>query len=72
MPIAPQHVTLVRPIAWAPEALIAAGVPAARVRQLLADGPRAVPERPRLSVTGRRRADATTRYVWGLDLGFLL
>ncbi|MGE0363039.1 MAG: hypothetical protein AB7R67_20160 [Vicinamibacterales bacterium] len=63
---------LTRPVAWAPEAIVEAGVPAAQVRTLLADGPRAVPERPRLSVDGRRRGEPTTRYVWGPDLRVLL
>lgn len=62
---------LYRPIPWAPEALVAAGLPAETVRRCLADGPRAVPERPRLSTTGRKRGPATTRYVWGPDLRFL-
>jgi hypothetical protein len=62
-----------RPIAWAPEALVDAGVvPADRVRFLIADGPRAVPERPRLSATGRKRGESTRHYIWGPDLRFLL
>lgn len=58
--------------AYAPGALVDAGVPPLLVRTLLASGPRAVPERPRLSCTGRRRADFTTQYVWGPDARVLL
>jgi hypothetical protein len=58
--------------AYTPGALIEAGVPAALVRTLIADGPRAVPERARESVTGRRRSEPTTHYVWGPDARRLL
>lgn len=65
--------TLTRPIAWAPEALVEAGViTGEQARRFLADGKRAVPERPRLSVRGRKRGEKTTRYIWGPDLRFLL
>ena len=64
---------LARPIAWAPEALIEAGMDPGLVRRCLADGPHAVPERARLSTTGRKRTpEPTTRYVWGPDLRFLM
>jgi hypothetical protein len=63
---------LFRPIAWTPEALVAAGYTPEDVNRWLVDGPRAVPERARLSVTGRKRTpQPTRRYVWGPDLRFL-
>lgn len=59
--------------AYTPDALIDAGLPAALVKRLLADGPRAVPERARVSVTGRARTtEPTTHYVWGPDAMTLL
>ena len=58
--------------AYTADALIEAGGPSAAARTLLADGPRAVLERPRLSLTGRRRGPPTTVYVWGPDAARLL
>lgn len=59
--------------AYTPEALMDAGVDPMVVRTLLADGPNAVPERPRLAVNGRKRAkEATSKYVWGPDAMTLL
>lgn len=59
--------------AYTPEALMDAGIPPAVVKTLIADGPRAVPERPLLAVGGRKRDKlATTRYVWGPDAMVLL
>lgn len=57
--------------AYTLDAVIAAGIPAPIARTLLADGPRAVPERPRESTHGRRRAPLTTVYVWGPDANTL-
>lgn len=54
--------------AWAPEALTAIGLPAALVRTMVVDGARVVPMRPRLTVAGRRRGEASRRYVWGPDI----
>ena len=53
-------------------ALVDAGVPGAVARTLLADGPNAVPEKPLLSLTSRRRGELTTSYVWGPDAEVLL
>lgn len=58
--------------AYAPEALIDAGIPPRIVRCLMADGPKAVPERPRLSLSGRKRGHLTTAHVWGPDALVLL
>lgn len=59
--------------AYTPDALIDAGLPAALVKRLMADGPRAVPERARVSVAGRKRTVEPTRhYVWGPDARTLL
>ncbi len=59
--------------AFTPDALVDAGVPAALVNLLIADGRDAVPERPRLSITGGGRADEETRrYVWGPDVAAFL
>src|SRR5688500_1941494 len=58
--------------AYTLEALIEAGVPAQVARTLLADGARAIPMRPRVALTGRRRAPLTTAYVWGPDAAVLL
>jgi len=64
---------VLRKKAYAPEALVEAGVPASLVRTLVADGPRAIPERPFLSLHGRKREKApTTYYVWGPDAAALL
>lgn len=60
-----------RPVAWAPEALIEAGIESRAVRTWIADGPRAVPERARLSLRTRKRTEPTRTYVWGPDLRFL-
>lgn len=58
--------------AYTPDALLDAGLPAPLVKRLLADGPRAVPERARVSVTGRGRTTEPTRhYVWGPDAAAL-
>lgn len=62
---------LTAPYAWAPEVLEEAGVLPEQIVTLFADGKRAVPERPRLSLVGRKRGDLTKRYVWGPDLLFL-
>lgn len=59
--------------AYTPDALVDAGLPAALVKRLMADGPRAVPERARVAVTGRKRTVEPTRhYVWGPDARTLL
>lgn len=58
--------------AYTPNALVDAGVPADLVRALIADGPRAVPERARESMTGRKRSQPTVHYVWGPDARRLL
>ena len=58
--------------AYTPDALEEAGVPGDVVRTLLADGPNAVPEKPLLSLTSRRRGELTTRYIWGPDAEVLL
>ena len=59
--------------AYTPDALIDAGLPPALVQRLLADGPRAVPERARVSVTGRKRTPEPIRhYAWGPDVRTLL
>lgn len=63
---------LLRDDAYTPGALIDAGVPADLVRTLIADGPRAVPERAREAMTGRKRSQPTTNYVWGPDARRLL
>lgn len=42
------------------------------VRTVIADGPRAVPMRPRISVTRKGRGELTTCYVWGPDAMVLL
>lgn len=53
--------------AYTVDALIAAGVPA-DVALTLRVSATAPPERPRLRVTGRKRAkQRTTDYVWGPD-----
>jgi hypothetical protein len=59
--------------AYTPEALVAAGYEPQSVKTWIADGARAVPQRARLSVTGRKRTlQPTTHYVWGPDvMGFL-
>lgn len=53
-------------------AVVEGGVPYAVARRLVADGPRAVPERPRLSIHGRKRGEPTREYVWGPDANTLL
>lgn len=58
--------------AYTLDAVVEAGIPASVARTLLADGPHAVPERPRLSLHGRRRAPLTQAYVWGPDANTLL
>lgn len=59
--------------AFTPNALVDAGVPVALVNLLIADGRNAVPERPRVSITGRGRAEEETRrYVWGPDVAAFL
>lgn len=63
---------LSKPVAWDPDVLVQAGVPAEQVRVMLASGPRALPEQARTSLTGPGRTDPTTRYVWGPDVPFLL
>lgn len=58
--------------AYTLNAVVEAGIPVTVAKLLLADGPRAVPARPRLSVTKRGRGDLTTHYVWGPDANTLL
>lgn len=58
--------------AYTLDAVVQAGVPPQIARKLLADGPRAVSERPRLSISGRRRGELTQTYVWGPDAAVLL
>jgi hypothetical protein len=57
--------------AWSPSVLIEAGIPGEVVRTWIADGPRAVPMRARLSLEGRKRTELTTNYIWSADLRFL-
>lgn len=57
--------------AWTIEACVEAGIPESVARRALADGPRATPQRARVSLHGRTRTAPTTRYVWGPDLRFL-
>jgi hypothetical protein len=64
--------TLAGKHAWDPTVLIDLGIPAETVMTMIADGPRAVPERPRLNLDGRRRGDRTTCYVWGPDIPVFL
>ena len=62
-----------RDAAYTLDALIDVGVPTNVARTLLADGPRAVPERAYISVSGRRRTKEPERfYVWGPDAMTLL
>lgn len=56
--------------AYTVEAVIEAGVPPTVARTLVADT--TIEERPRLSVTGRKRGEPTTHYVWGNDANVLL
>ena len=58
--------------AYAPEALVEAGVDPEVVMHLLADDAGGVLERPRLSLTTRKRGHLTSRYVWGPDALILL
>ena len=58
--------------AYTVDAIIDAGVPPETARRIVADGPRAVPERPRISVRRRGRAPLTTSYIWGPDANALL
>lgn len=58
--------------AYSLDAVLESGIPRATAVKLLADGPRAVPERPRLSMHGRKRGEPTTHYVWGPDANTLL
>ena len=52
-------------------ALVAAGVPAT-VAQTLVVAEGATIERPLLSLTGRKRGQPTSFYVWGPDAAWLL
>lgn len=62
-----------RKAAYTVEAIVAAGVPGEVARTLVADGPRAVPERALVAVTGRTRTkQPITGYVWGPDAMALL
>lgn len=64
---------LSRKLAWTPDALIDAGIPADQVSKMIASGPRATPERPRVSVNGwKREREATRYYIWGPDIRFHL
>lgn len=63
---------LLRNEAYTPNALIDAGLAADVVRTLIVDGPRAVPERARESLTGRKRTQPTVHHVWGCDARALL
>lgn len=58
--------------AYAPGALVDAGIHPEVVRTLLADDPAGRLERPRLAMTGRKRGPATSVYVWGPDAAVLL
>ena len=58
--------------AYTLDAVVDAGVSPSIARTLLADGPNAKPERPRISTTKRGRAPLTTTYVWGPDANTLL
>lgn len=58
--------------AYSLEAVVNAGVPAKVARALVVDGPRAVPERPRVSTSRRGRGPETTSYIWGPDANALL
>lgn len=59
------------PDAFTVDACIEAGIPASVAQRAVADGPRATPQRARLSLHGRKRTEPTTCYVWGPDLRFL-
>ena len=59
--------------AYTLEAIIGAGIHPDIARTLLADGPKAVPERAIVSGGGRKRTnEPTTLYVWGPDAMTLL
>lgn len=58
--------------AFTVEAVVEAGVPHETALLAIADGPRAVPTRARMTLTGRAWTEPTRRYVWGSDLVFLL
>jgi hypothetical protein len=58
--------------AYAPGALVEAGVPGHLVAKLVADDPQGRLERPRLALSGRRRGEPTSAYVWGPDALALL
>ncbi len=59
--------------AYTLNAVVEAGIAPALAKTLLADGPRCVPERARLSIHGRKRTtNPTTSYVWGPDANTLL
>ncbi len=60
------------PYAYTLAAVVEAGVPPEVARTLLADDPAQRRERPRLSVTGRKRGAPTLEYVWGPDANCLL
>lgn len=57
--------------AFTVECVIAAGIPADVARRAMADGPRATPQRARVSLDGRKRTEPTIHYVWGPDLAFV-
>ena len=62
-----------RRCAYTVQAVVDAGVDPRVARTLLADGPRALPERAFTSLTGRRRTKEPIReYVWGPDAIVLL
>lgn len=58
--------------AYAPGALVDAGIHPDIVRTLMSDDPAGRLERPRLALAGRRRGPATSAYVWGPDAAVLL
>lgn len=64
---------VLRKRAYTVQALVDAGIPAAVAVTLTASGPRAVPERALVSVTGRKRTkQPATSYCWGPDVNALL
>lgn len=58
--------------AFTPECVIEAGIPPKLAHNAVVDGRRATPQRARESLSGRKRTEPTTRYVWGPDLRFIM
>lgn len=66
----PINLSKLKKDAYTLDAIMELGVPSDVARMLLADT--SIPERPRLSLSGRKRAQPTTEYVWGPDAVQLL